>query len=159
MNNYICIDSSVLLKVLIIEEDSTIATELLQSVIERKQIIVLPAFAWAEVGSVLRKKSRKDDLAAQEADDLWMEFRKFSGITYLEENAIMDRAWRISRYFDMPTLYDAAYLAVCEIIEEQTNEVCEFWTADERLVNTVKNKKYVNLLRNFLTSTLKEGEE
>ena len=142
-----------------IEEDSNVATELLQRVIERKQLIVLPAFAWAEVGSVLRKKRRKNDLAAQEADDLWLEYRQFSGITYLEEDAIMDRAWKISRYFDMPTLYDAAYLAVCEIIQEQTNEVCEFWTADERLVNTVKNKKYVKLLKDFLTSTLQEGEE
>ena len=149
MNNYICIDSSVILKVLIIEEDSNLATDLLQSVIERKQLIVLPAFAWAEVGSVLRKKRRKNDLAAQEADDLWLEFRQFPGITYLEEDVIMDRAWRISRYFDMPTLYDASYLAVCEIIAEQTNEVCEFWTADERLVNTVKNKEYVKFLRDF----------
>ena len=148
-NNYICIDSSVFLKVLIIEEDSNIATELIKMVIAKKKLIVLPAFAWAEVGSVLRKKRRKNDLAAQEADDLWMEFRQFPGITYLEEDAIMDRAWKISRYFDMPTLYDAAYLAVCEVIEERTNEVCEFWTADERLVNSVNGKKYVKLLRNF----------
>ena len=45
MSNYICLDSSVLLKVLIIEKDSDKATELLQRVIERKQLIVLPAFA------------------------------------------------------------------------------------------------------------------
>lgn len=87
-------------------------------------------------------------MAVQEADDLWFEFRLFPGIEYLSDDELMDRAWKISRYFDLPTLYDAAYLAVAEVIEERTGEACEFWTADERLINSLGGKrKYVMLLQ------------
>lgn len=145
--NYICLDTSVLVKVLVEEEDSEKATALMQKAIQKGQLIVLPPFAWAEVGSVLRKKHRRNELAVQEADDLWLEFRRFPGIEYLSDDAVMDRAWKIGRYFDLPTLYDAAFLAVAEVVEERTGEICEFWTADERLVHALGGKKkYVRLL-------------
>jgi predicted nucleic acid-binding protein len=42
-------------------------------------------------------------------------------------------------------MYDAAFLAVAEVITDKTGEICEFWTVDERLVNSLKGKKiYVN---------------
>ncbi|OPY63670.1 MAG: tRNA(fMet)-specific endonuclease VapC [Pelotomaculum sp. PtaU1.Bin065] len=148
MSSYICLDTSVFVKVLVEEENSDKATTLIEKIIQSGQLIVMPPFAWAEVGTVLRKKRRRNELAAQEADDLWLEFRQFPGIEYLaDDDVIMDRAWKISRYFDMPTLYDATYLAVAEIVEERTKEVCEFWTADERLFNALNGKKkYVMLL-------------
>lgn len=151
---YICLDTSILIKVLIEEEDSDKATALLQDIIENQQLIVLPAFAWVEIGSVLRKKRKRGKLAVQEADDLWLEFRQFPGIEYLNDDSVMDRAWKISRYFDMPTLYDSAFLAVAEVVAERTGEVCEYWTADERLVNLLDGKKkYVRFLRNDLQGT------
>lgn len=149
MSNYICLDASIFVKVLVEEEDSNKATALMRKIIHSEQVIVLPSFAWAEVGAVLRKKRRRNELAIQEADDLWLEYRQFPGIEYLpDDDTIMDRAWKISRYFDMPTLYDATYMAVAEIVEERTREICEFWTADERLFNTLGGKKrYVMLLQ------------
>lgn len=148
MSNYICLDASVLVKILVQEEHSEKATALMERVIQKKQLIVLPPFAWVEVGTVLRKKRRSNELSVQEADDLWFEFRLFPGIEYLSDDELMDRAWKISRYFDLPTLYDAAYLAVAEVVEERTGDVCEFWTADERLINSLGGKrKYVMLLQ------------
>ncbi|MDF9407139.1 MAG: tRNA(fMet)-specific endonuclease VapC [Pelotomaculum sp. PtaB.Bin013] len=149
MSNYICLDASVFIKVLVVEEDSDKAIALMRRIIQSGQLIVLPPFAWAEIGTVLRKKRRRNELAVQEADDMWLEFKQFPGIKYLsDDDVIMDRAWKISRYFDMPTLYDATYLAVAEIVEERTSEICEFWTADERLFNALDGKKkYVMLLQ------------
>ncbi|MDD2443927.1 MAG: hypothetical protein PHS52_05465 [Desulfotomaculaceae bacterium] len=44
-------------------------------------------------------------------------------------------------------MYDAAYLAVSEILSRQNGEECEFWTADKRLVNSISSKKkFVKLL-------------
>ena len=148
MNNCICLDSSVLVKVLVPEEDSDRATALLQKIIESRQLIVLPAFAWAEIGTVLRKKHRKGVLTTTEADELWQEFRQFPGIEYLTDDSVMDHAWKISRYFDFPTLYDAAFLAVAEIIAERTGETCEYWTADEKLVNQLNGRReYVRSIK------------
>lgn len=148
MNNCICLDSSVLVKVLVPEEDSDRATALLQKIIESRQVIVLPAFAWAEIGTVLRKKHRKGELTTTEADELWQEFRQFPGIEYLTDDSVMDHAWKISRYFDFPTLYDAAFLAVAEIIAERTGETCEYWTADEKIVNQLNGRReYVRSIK------------
>ena len=150
MSDYICLDTSVLIKVLVEEEDSQKATSLMQKVIQDRQFIVLPSFAWAEVGSILRKKLRKNKMAIQEIVDLWLEFRKFPGIEYLSDDLVMDRAWKISSYFDLPTLYDAAFMAVSEVVMQETGELCEFWTADERLINTMGGRRdYVRLLRDF----------
>lgn len=141
MSDYICLDTSVLIKVLVEEKDSDRAVALFRAIIEQKQLLVLPAFAWAEVGTVLRKKCRRGELAVQDVDDLWLEFQQFSGIEYLEDGAIRDRAWKLSRHFDLPTLYDAAFLAVAEVVAEKTGAVCEYWTADERLVNLLDGRK------------------
>lgn len=152
MNKCICLDSSVLVKVLVPEEDSDKATSLLKKIIGSRQIIVLPAFAWAEIGTVLQKKRRKGELTVTEADELWQEFRQFPGIEYITDDSVMDRAWKVSRYFDFPTMYDAAFLAVAEIIAERTEETCEFWTADEKLVNLLNGRReYVRCLKQETT--------
>jgi|GEM_PF-2123364 len=46
MSSYICLDTSVLVKVLVEEEDSVKATSLMQKIIQDGQLIVLPSFAW-----------------------------------------------------------------------------------------------------------------
>lgn len=144
----VCLDTSVLIKVLVPEEDCDKATALLQEIIETEKLIVLPAIAWTEVGSVLRKKCRKGELTPEEADALWLEFRQFPGIEYLDDDAVMDRAWKISRHFDMPTLYDAAFLSVAEVVAEKTGEACNYWTADEKLIKSLGGQKdYVKSLK------------
>lgn len=147
MSEYICIDTSVLIKLFFEEEDSFKAKVLIQKVIEDNQIIVLPAFAWAEVGSIFRKKNRAKQISLRDAEEMWNNFKSFPGIEYVQEDPIMDRAWKISCYYDLPTLYDAAFLAVAEEIRDRTGQICEFWTADERLINALKGKKeYVSFL-------------
>ncbi|KYH31188.1 type II toxin-antitoxin system VapC family toxin [Neomoorella mulderi] len=148
MSSYICLDTSVLMKVLVEEEDSDKATVLMRRIIEERKIIVLPAFAWAEVGSVLRQKCKRGELSTPDADDLWAEFQQFPGIEYLNDNMVMGRAWELGKHFDMPTLYDAAFMAVAEIVTENTGETCEYWTTDERLVKIVsEQKEYVKWLK------------
>lgn len=150
MSRYICIDSSVLIKIFIKEEDSCRAKVLLKKVVEDNQIILLPAFAWAEVGTIIRKKARAGIITTREADEMWFGFRQLPGIKYLEDELVAHQAWKISRSFDLPTLYDAAFLAVAETITLKTGDVCEFWTADEKLINSLNGKKgYVNFLNDI----------
>ncbi|MEW6524538.1 MAG: type II toxin-antitoxin system VapC family toxin [Bacillota bacterium] len=151
MSNYVCLDTSVIIKILLPEDDSDKATALINSVIQSRQVIVLPVFAWAEVGTVLLQRHRRGMLTAQEIDDLWSEFKQFPGIEYLGDEMIMDLTWKISQSFSMmTTLYDASFLAVAEVVAERTGETCEFWTADEKLVNALNGRKgYVKLLKDF----------
>jgi predicted nucleic acid-binding protein len=58
------------------------------------------------------------------------------------------RAWRIATEFGFATVYDATYLALSEL------RGCEFWTADERLYNQVKDKlAFVKWLGNYVPWT------
>lgn len=148
MSDYICLDSSVLVKVLVPEEDSEKAAALMEKIIDARQTVVVPDFAWVEVGSVLRKKVNRKLITGEQAEIVWQEFGQL-GITYVNDTSVMRVAWRIAQKEKLSTLYDAAYLAVAEIISRQTGEPCEFWTADERLVNSVENKGYIKLLRDL----------
>ena len=141
MSKYICIDSSVFVKLFFEENDSNKAKDLIRRVIKDNQIIALPSFARAEIGSIFRKKVRSEQVSIEVVEEMWQAFSNFPGIEYVKENLIMDLAWDISCSFDLPTLYDAAFLAVAEEITNKTMEVCQFWTADERLVNSLRDKK------------------
>jgi predicted nucleic acid-binding protein len=103
-----------------------------------------------EMGSVFRKKVRNKQITLEDAEEMWVNFREFPGVEYIDQKSIIDRAWKISCFFDLPTLYDAVSLAVAEEISDKTMEICEIWTADERFVNSLRGKKdYVNLLKDL----------
>ncbi|ACV64147.1 PilT protein domain protein [Desulfofarcimen acetoxidans DSM 771] len=149
MSSYVCLDSSVLIKLLTWEEGSDAAAELMEEIAANELSIVLPSFAWAEIGSVLRQKALRKEIMVEEAEESWRIFRRLRNITYMDDEEVMNTAWQISTEEKLSTLYDASYLAVAETVTKQSNEVCELWTADKRLVNSLKGKEYVKLLRNF----------
>ncbi|WP_051533773.1 type II toxin-antitoxin system VapC family toxin [Desulfitibacter alkalitolerans] len=93
MSKYICIDTSVLIKLFFEEEDSFKARELMLKVIENDQIIVLPAFAWAEIGSIFRKKIRNKQISLQEAEEMWASF--IEKHSYDDKSEIIDYAAKI----------------------------------------------------------------
>jgi len=100
--------------------------------------VVLPDFAWAEVGTVLRNKVARKLISSEQAEIAWETFNSFGVLTFINDVVVMRAAWRIADKEKLPTLYDAAYLAVAEIISRQNGEDCEFWTADKRLANSVE---------------------
>ena len=56
------------------------------------------------------------------------------------------RAWEVAADFGLTTVYDATYLALAEL------RGCEYWTADERLFNQVKDKlSFVKWLGNYVS--------
>ncbi|MDA8334321.1 MAG: type II toxin-antitoxin system VapC family toxin [Peptococcaceae bacterium] len=152
MSGVVCIDANVFIKLLTLEELSSTASRLVERVVENNQTIVLPGFAWAEVGSVLRQKVERKIISSQEADEAWKAFRGLKVISFLEGEEIADLTWSIACDEKLPTLYDAAYLAVAEtaVARYAVGGLCEFWTADERLVNHLGgHRAYVRLLRDF----------
>jgi len=101
------------------------------------------------VGNVLRKKVNKKLITPEQAEIAWEAFNNLGILNFVNDSIVMRAAWHIAVKEKLPTLYDAAYLAVAEIISRQSNEVCDFWTADETLIRSVKNKEYVYNLKNF----------
>jgi predicted nucleic acid-binding protein len=59
------------------------------------------------------------------------------------------RAWEVAAVYGFATVYDATYLALAEL------RGCEFWTADERLFQRVKDTlTFVKWLQNYRRSGL-----
>ena len=134
----VCLDAGVWIKFLVAEEPAELseaATRLVRRTLTADHLVA-PAFAWAEVGSVLRKKTRQRLLEPEEADLLWARFSVLP-VQYANPPSLHNRAWEIAVHFDLPTLYDAAYLACTESALAPAGAAREFWTLDEGLLRSL----------------------
>lgn len=145
MSSCLCLDTNVFLKWLSVagEEHASKAV----SLIERShELIIVPPFAWAEVGSALRKKVRMRAMTEDEMDKAWRAFVDL-GVRFMNIEALAERAWQLAKELALPTLYDASFLAVAELAPDGP---CPFWTADERLVQELGGRKaYVRRLAEY----------
>lgn len=140
MPRVLCLDSSVIIPYLVPEENSQKAEALIQDAILSSIRVVVPCFAWAEVGSVLLKKVRRKLLTAEESQACFEDFQQLP-LEFIEHPVLRNKAWAISAEHDLPTLYDAAFLACAE------HYGAEFWTADQALVKSLSPRPtYVCLL-------------
>ncbi|MCM0592881.1 MAG: type II toxin-antitoxin system VapC family toxin [Gloeotrichia echinulata IR180] len=140
MNKVLCLDTSILIAYLVPDENEPLADNLVLEAIAGNGCLVSPAFAWAEVGSVLRKKIRMNLLTRKEAEGCYQDFCNLP-INYINEELLRVRAWEIAEQYQLPTLYDAAFLACAE------SEKALFWTADKVLLNKLLPlPTYVNQL-------------
>ena len=128
----LCLDTSILIKCLATDEHTEAAVRLLEGAVRDGARLVAPAWAWAEVGSVLRKKLRAGLLQPDEARALW---DAFLPIEYVDARALRVHAWEFAERHRLPTLYDAAFLACTELApSDDADATREFWTADEKVL-------------------------
>ena len=135
MTRALCLDTSVLIQYLVPEGLQVHAEILVLEAVENTVRIVAPAFAWAEIGSVLRKKIRAGLITAEEAQGCFDDFCQLP-IEYIDTEQIRAKAWEIAEQYQLPTLYDAAFLACTESV----GVGCQFWTADKTLLNQLGKK-------------------
>lgn len=127
MTRVLSLDTSVWIPYLVPETYQLQARSIVEEALSLSLRLVAPAFAWAEVGSVLRKKTRMGVITTEEALGFFEDFCELP-IDYIEEEAIRVRSWEIAEQYRLLTLYDAAFLACAEMTS------AEFWTADAALV-------------------------
>lgn len=95
MTRALCLDTSVLIQYLIPEGLQVQAETLVLEAVENPVRIVAPAFAWAEIGSVLRKKIRAGLITAEEAQGCFDDFCQLP-IEYIDTEQIRAKAWEIA---------------------------------------------------------------
>ena len=140
MNRVFCLDTSVLVSYLVPDEHEPQADTLVLEVVSGAYSLVAPAFAWAEIGSVLRKKIRMGLLTLSQAQGCYEDFCNLP-IDYINSELVRVRAWELAEQYQLPTLYDAAFLAVAE------SEEAQFWTIDMALLNQLSPRPaYVHKL-------------
>jgi len=145
----LCLDTSVLVKFLTAEEPPEQADAAARLVLRglTGARLVAPAFAWAEVGSVLLKKARRELLSPEQAAELWTRCLALP-VDYVDSPGLRSRAWELVEAHGLATLYDAAFLACAELAPADEPAVREFWTADALLVQRLGERRpsYVHLV-------------
>src|SRR5258708_1171897 len=129
----VIVDSGIVLATYLMEPHSEKAKALIQSWQEQGTTLAAPALFRYEVIAVMRRAIFQKRLTAEEASEGCDEILS-TPIQFYIDNELLKRAFEIASHFNRPTAYDSQYLAVAERSES------EFWTADERLFNAVKNE-------------------
>ena len=143
MTSQICVDSGILLKLVLQEPDSHLAEALWQSWISVGVQPVAPQLFSFEVTAVLRKLTNRQIIEANLAEKM-LKTALAIDVSLQTFDGIHQRAWQLATEFNRPMAYDTHYLALAEHLS------CPFWTADQRLFNVVSEKlDWIYLLGNF----------
>lgn len=130
----VCIDASLALKWVLPEIYTDRAQELLRDWITKGDTLIAPTLFIYEVTSALRNKVYRQIITKEEGFSALNQIRH-GRIELIISPNLVERAWAISEDLELPTVYDAFYLALAN------QEDCEFWTADENLVKILKMHK------------------
>jgi predicted nucleic acid-binding protein len=96
-------------------------------------LLIAPALLAFEVTASLRRMVYLKTLSPEQGEAAFAAFGRIAvQLTY--RSAIFPVAWELAKQFNQPRTYDASYLALAQLNRS------DFWTADERLYNTVKSK-------------------
>src|SRR5947208_9173011 len=130
----VCVDASLAVKVVVTEPDSDKAEALFDEWADEGTLLLAPAFFAAETDSILRQKvTLRKELTPEQAEAAFARLQTLP-IQQISVPEQRQRAWEIATDLGFATVYDATYLALAEL------HGCEFWTADERLFNQVKDR-------------------
>jgi len=130
----VCVDASLALKLLVVEDDSARARSLWRLWIGEGIEVVAPGLFVFECAAALRRMLVRHDLEegqARTALDLLLGMP----VALRAPEGLVERAWALAKDLARPTAYDCFYLGVAELLE------IECWTADRRLFNAVHPKK------------------
>jgi len=143
MNSLVCVDASLIMRALVPAHLSDAALELLETWQGREITLIAPALLGFEVTSALRRLVFSQEITPPEGEEAFEQFLQMD-IRLSTQRGILPLAWELAKDLHRPRAYDTSYLALAQLRR------CEFWTADERLYNSVSHKlAWVQWLGNF----------
>lgn len=135
MTDVVVVDASLALKWVLPEADSNTAINLLQRWNTSNMEIIAPALFTYEATNILYRQVVTNKLSYEEVSKLLTKLLSIGILlNFVKHREISLRAMDLAHRFGLNATYDAHYLALAE------HEECEYWTADSRLYNAVKNK-------------------
>lgn len=127
----VCVDANLVVALVTTEAQSKRALALWAEWMRSNARVIAPTLLRYEVTSALRRKGLREVLSAQDARRA-LEQALSLDIELLDPPTLSLCAFDLAARFNRPAAYDAHYLALAEILK------AEFWTADERLYNAVR---------------------
>ena len=130
----VCLDASLALKLLVVEDDSARARSLWRSWIVEGVEVVAPGLFVFECASALRRMVVRHDLDEEPARNA-LGLLLTMPVSLRAPEGLVERAWDLARDLVRPAAYDCFYLGLAELLG------IECWTADRRLFNAVHGAK------------------
>ncbi len=127
----LCLDANLVIALVTAERFSPLALAWWTRVTLDEKEVCAPSLLRYEVTAALYRKALRGPLSWEDAR-LSLEQALQLDITYLQPSGLATRAFELAMQFNLPTPYDAHYLALAEYL------ACPLWTADERLFNSVR---------------------
>lgn len=143
MNSWIVIDSGVLIASVIEETYTEQADDLLEWIDRQNLKIVAPMLLRYEVAATLRKLVYRGSIEAEDGARLLTQILG-KPLELVADATLIERSYALSTEHNLPSSYDAQYLAVAERLG------CAFWTFDRRLFNTLNQQlDWIHYVPNF----------
>jgi predicted nucleic acid-binding protein len=127
----VCVDASVLVKLVVPEPGSLAVHSWLES--NQGRTLISPSSMPAEVTSALYQKARRGEMTSQQATEA-LGLMAGLGVQIRGDWGLMERALDLAVELGQPTAYDAVYLALAE------REQSELVTADTAFARACRNK-------------------
>lgn len=147
MSSELCIDANLVVKWYMFENLHEEAVSLLDEADRLGIQLIAPDFAFAETGSAIRKAVYRGLLTAENGA-IAIGLLKRVGIQRYDVRDLYDDAWSLAEKYNLATLYDAFYVALALL------RGCDFWTADERFVNSMQGLACVRHISQFTPGIL-----
>jgi predicted nucleic acid-binding protein len=125
-----CVDASIVLRY-VLQPDNEAIKSLWKSWLSDGTKLIAPSLLFYEVTNALYQQQKHKILSPE---TIWqtLELSLELPINLINENNLHLRAREIAMQYNLPATYDAHYLALAEWMK------ADLWTADMRLVNTLK---------------------
>jgi predicted nucleic acid-binding protein len=121
------VDASVVVKWFLLEDH----TEAARSLLKEEFTLFAPDLVRAEVGNVMWKRWRRDDVSAEAAEEALDHLERLP-LRIRSSRRLMKPAWDVSRRFDR-SFYYGLYVALAQ------RENCRLVTADRKLYNALSD--------------------
>jgi predicted nucleic acid-binding protein len=95
--------------------------------------LAAPRLFRSEITAVMRKVVFQQRITHVQGREMLSRLLLYP-VEFHEDDELLKAAYELADEFNRPRAYDAQYLALAKRLS------CEFWTADERMFNAVKDK-------------------
>ena len=96
-------------------------------------LLAAPQLFRSEITAVIRKAVYLERISHEQGGSMLSQLLVYP-VEFHEDDALLKTAYELAHRFNRPRAYDAQYLALAMRLS------CDFWTADERMFNAIKEK-------------------
>lgn len=129
----VVLDSGILIASVFLETFTLQAQHLIKQLRAEGVQLHAPSLLRYEMVAVSRKAVYRGRVTAEEGRRARDQLLRYPVTLHLDDD-LLKRGYELATQYNRPTAYDAQYLALSERLG------CDFWTADERMFNAVKDR-------------------